>query len=86
LLDLLDTLTQALTVSDKDTWHVTLRSSSTAVSKRFEAYLDFRKSQIGQSKKDQEHYQQAILKRLKMVSMIGGQLYKRIIERSNSKK
>lgn len=62
-----------------------LSQSAVPVQKKFDCYLAYKKSQSALTKKDEEHYQKEIEKKLKMISMIGGQIYKRITDRSSAK-
>lgn len=65
-------------------WHFSLTAVTPREKKRLESFLDQKKTQSSQNKKEAEVYQEEIKKRLKLVTMIGGQIFKRISDRMNA--
>jgi hypothetical protein len=78
-------LSAAFVPEKASAWHWRLTPLSTREKKRFDSFLEEKKVQKAQNKKESEIYQEEIKKRLKLVTMIGGQIYKRISDRMNSK-
>lgn len=79
---ILDTLTKSLNPNAVTTWKIVLPPVSSKCQKDFEEFLAFKKEALAaQAKKEDEEYQKEIKKRLKLVTMIGGQIYKRIADR-----
>lgn len=67
-------------------WHLSVSAVTAREKKRIDSFLEQKKTQSGQNKKEVEVYREEIKKRLKLVTMIGGQIFKRISDRIASAK
>lgn len=87
IYDVLAHLGEGLQQDPTNNWHLKLTPITLKEKKRFEGFLEQKAaSASSQSKKEAEQFQEEIKKRLRLVTMIGGQIYKRISDKVNSAK
>jgi hypothetical protein len=85
-VDVLDSLDSGLGPHQEHRDVVVLREVATAQKKRIKAYLEEKKSKSAdKSSAENKKYQDELKSKIKLISMIGGNVYKKIVDKMKLK-